>query len=81
MALGICYYNLVKIHGSVGTTPAVAARVVQSPLTLAELVTAALAEGEMAPPKPQPLKLQVRPGAEEKPARELPGGRGFLRLV
>ncbi|WP_437661135.1 IS1 family transposase [Sorangium sp. So ce1182] len=81
VALGICAYNLVKIHGALGTTPAVAARVTDHPWTLAELVTAALAEGETAPPEPQPLKLQVRPGAEEKPARELPGGRGFLRLV
>ncbi|WP_434047140.1 MULTISPECIES: IS1 family transposase [Sorangium] len=81
VALGICAYNLVKIHGALGTTPAVAARVTDHPWTLAELVTAALAEGESAPPEPQPLKLQVRPGAEEKPARELPGGRGFLRLV
>ncbi|WP_437314729.1 IS1 family transposase [Sorangium sp. So ce385] len=81
VALGICYYNFVRLHGSLGTTPAVAARVVPNPWTLAELVTAALAEGETAPPAPQPLKLQVRPGAEERPARELPGGRGFLRLV
>ncbi|WP_437961181.1 IS1 family transposase [Sorangium sp. So ce119] len=81
VALGICAYNLVKIHGALGTTPAVAARVADHPWTLAELVTAALTEGEIAPPEPQPLKLQVRPGAEERPARELPGGRGFLRLV
>ncbi|WP_437644675.1 IS1 family transposase [Sorangium sp. So ce362] len=81
VALGICAYNFVRMHGTLGTTPAVAARVAQGPWTLAELVTAALAEGETAPPAPQPLKLQVRPGAEEKPARELPGGRGFLRLV
>ncbi|WP_437877544.1 IS1 family transposase [Sorangium sp. So ce513] len=81
VALGICYYNFVKLHGTLETTPAVAARLVQSPWTLAALETAALAEGETAPPEPQPLKLQVRPGATEKPARELPGGRGFLRLV
>ncbi|CAN96694.1 hypothetical protein sce6525 [Sorangium cellulosum So ce56] len=81
VALGVVYYNFVRLHGALGTTPAVAARVAQNPWTLAELVTAALAEGEIAPPEPQPLKLQVRPGATEKPARELPGGRGFLRLV
>ncbi|WP_437654710.1 hypothetical protein [Sorangium sp. So ce1182] len=81
IGLGICAYNLVKIHGALGTTPAVTARVADHPWTLAELVTAALAEGDAAPPEPQPLKLQVRPGAEERPARELPGGRGFLRLV
>ncbi|WP_231864558.1 hypothetical protein [Sorangium cellulosum] len=81
IGLGIASYNWVRVHGTLGTTPAVAAGLTERPWTLAELVTAALAEEETAPPVAQPLKLQPRPGETPAPARELPGGRGWLRLV
>lgn len=81
IGLGIASYNWVRVHGTLGTTPAVAAGLAERPWSLAELVTAALAEEETAPPVPQPLKMQPRPGEEPAPARELPGGRGWLRLV
>ncbi|WP_437686427.1 IS1 family transposase [Sorangium sp. So ce176] len=81
IGLGIASYNWVRAHGTLGTTPAVAAGLAERPWTLAELVIAALAEDDTAPPVPQPLKLEPRPGEEPTPARELPGGRGWLRLV
>ncbi|WP_437872942.1 IS1 family transposase [Sorangium sp. So ce363] len=81
VGLGIAAYNWVRVHGTLGTTPAVAAGLAERPWTLAELVTAAIVEEETAPPVAQPLKLQPRPGETAAPARELPNGRGFLRLV
>jgi IS1 family transposase len=81
IGLGIAAYNWTRVHGTLGTTPAVAAGLAERPWTLAELVTAALAEEETAPPVAQPLKLEPRPGEAPTPARELPGGRGWLRLV
>ncbi|KYF51338.1 transposase [Sorangium cellulosum] len=81
IGLGIAAYNWVRVHGTLGTTPAVAAGLAERPWTLTELVTAALAEEETAPPVAQPLKLEPRTGEAPAPARELPGGRGWLRLV
>lgn len=82
IGLGIASYNWVRVHGTLGTTPAVAAGLAERPWTLAELVTAAVGEEEETlPPTPQPLKLQPRPGEAPAPARELPGDRGWLRLV
>ena len=57
--------------------PAIAAGVVESVWTLADLMTAALAEQGGEKPTAQPLTIR-RP---EAPARELPGGRGWLQLV
>ncbi|WP_437947032.1 IS1 family transposase [Sorangium sp. So ce296] len=81
IGLGIASYNWARVHGTLGTTPAVAAGLAERPWTLAELVAAALAEEETAPPVAQPLKLEPRPGEASAPARELPDGRGWLRLV
>ncbi|WP_437716486.1 IS1 family transposase [Sorangium sp. So ce448] len=82
IGLGIASYNWVRVHGTLGTTPTVAAGLAERPWTLAELVTAALdEEEETPPPAPQPLKLQPRPGESPTAARELPAGRGWLRLV
>lgn len=47
------------------------------PLTLAQLIELALAEVPVPPPERQ--KLVLRPGAGA--ARELQGGRGWLRAV
>jgi IS1 family transposase len=81
MALGIASYNLVRVHSTLETTPAVAAGLAEQPWTIAELVTAALAEEETAPPVAVPLMLAPRPGEVLAPARELPNGRGWLRVV
>lgn len=83
MALGLVAYNLTRIHGSLnGRTPAMAAGLTDHVWSLEELVTAALVEPEAAAPEAQPLALVPRPGeAAQGPSRELPNGRGFLRLV
>ncbi|WP_437653084.1 IS1 family transposase [Sorangium sp. So ce1182] len=81
IGLGIAAYNWVRVHDTLGATPAVAAGLAERSWTLAELVTAALAEEETAPPVAQPLKMQPRPGEAPTPARERPAGRGWLRLV
>jgi IS1 family transposase len=76
-ALHFAYYNLVRLHETIGTTPAVALGVAEKPWTLADLVAAALAEEETAAPVRG--MLAMRPGTGT--ARELPNGKGFLRLV
>lgn len=77
-ALFACFYNLVRVHSSIGTAPAVAAGIIHEPWSLAQLVEEALCAEEAAPIDPQPL--QPREG-EHKVIRELPEGRGFLRLI
>jgi IS1 family transposase len=81
IALGIFSYNFTRIHGTLGVTPAMAAGLTDHPWTIEEVVTAALAEPESEAPVAQPLKLQARPGEAQTPARELPNGRGWLRVV
>ena len=84
MALGVMAYNFCRLHLAIGgdRTPAMAARVADHPWTMAELVTAALAEETSAAPVAVPLKLPVeRAGRAIGTARELPNGRGFLRVV
>jgi len=76
-ALHFAYYNLVRIHDTIETTPAVSLGVVDRPWTLAELVEVALAEPQVEGPIAKPLELRPNAG----PARALPGCRGFLRLV
>jgi hypothetical protein len=80
-ALHFAYYNLVRVHETLETTPAVKLRVIDRPLSVAELVEMALdAAEEPAPPclVPQPLALPER---QRSAARELPNGRGWLRVV
>ena len=80
-ALHFAYYNLVRVHEPLGTTPAVKLRMADWPLTVTELVDMALdAAEEPAPPAmvPQPLALPER---HRSAARQLPNGRGWLRVV
>ena len=80
-ALHFAYYNLVRVHETLEATPAVKLRAVQRPLTVAELVEMALdAAEEPAPTRavPQPLALPER---HRTATRELPNGRGWLRVV
>ncbi|MCC6558524.1 MAG: IS1 family transposase [Polyangiaceae bacterium] len=82
VALHFAFYNFCRIHESLRVTPAMEARVVDRAWTVDELVAAALAEPAGAPPRAKPLRLpEPPPGADAAPSRELPGGRGFLRLV
>jgi len=76
-ALGFMAYNFVRIHATLGCTPAMAAGLADHPWTIGELMEAALAAEPCEPPVPRPLAL--RPGTAA--ARELPNGRGFLRVV
>jgi IS1 family transposase len=80
-ALHFAYYNLVRIHETLDTTPAVKLGVLDRPLAVGELVEVALeAAEELAPASPvaQPLAL---PEHHRGAVRELPNGRGWLRAV
>ena len=78
MALGVMAYNFTKIHSAIDTSPAVYAKVSDHVWTIGELLTAAL---DAAPVEdPEPVKLALPPW-HVSPVRELPNGRGFLRVV
>lgn len=77
VALHFAFYNFVRPHETLKTAPAVRAGLVPVPLTLAQFVELALAE--MPVPAPERQKFALRPGTGA--ARELPGGRGWLRAV
>jgi len=77
VALTYCYYNLCWIPGKLRVTPAMAAGVVDHVYDLPEFMNAVLS----AEPCDAPEKKPLAPRLPEGPARELPNGRGFLRLV
>jgi IS1 family transposase len=84
-ALGICAYNFVKEHSTLGkhVTPAMALGLVDRPWTIRDLVEAALEAREhpAEPVQPGPLSMpSQRGGYPVGAARPLPGG-GFLRSV
>ena len=54
IGLHFAHYNLVRVHDSIGTTPAVRAGLAEIPWSLAELVREALA-AEPMPPPPVPV--------------------------
>jgi hypothetical protein len=80
----VAHHNFVRIHGALRVTPAIEAGItdhVWSTDELVERALAALAE-PAAPPVKKPLSMPETPqGAPVAPVRELPNGRGFLRLV
>ena len=78
LALHFLFYNFVKVHSELKTTPAVAAKLADRPWTAAEVVAACLVEPASAKPMAAPLAL---PEGHRGAARELPGGRRWLRLV
>jgi IS1 family transposase len=78
VALHFAYYNFCRIHEAIRSTPAMEARVTSTVWTVAQLVELALAEPETALPEPRPLA--PRQGTQGA-ARELPGGRGWLRVI
>ncbi|WP_438006183.1 hypothetical protein WME89_47500 [Sorangium sp. So ce321] len=77
VALHYVYTNLCHIPRTMRITPAMAAGVTDHVWTLEELMVAAMAEPAGEKPEPQPLTIQKPEG----PARELPAGRGWLRVV
>jgi IS1 family transposase len=77
-ALNYCAYNLTWVVRTLRVTPAMAVGITNHVWDMAELHDAITAEvAPVEKPKAQPLTHRTPPG----PARELPGGRGFLRLV
>ena len=64
VALHFAHYNLVRVHETLGTPPAVAAGIVAAPWSIAELVRAAL-DAAKAPPvaDPAPVASPMNPDA------------------
>ncbi|XXR84110.1 IS1 family transposase [Sorangium sp. So ce394] len=77
VALSVATYNLTRVHASLRVSPAMAAGIVAELWSVEDMVRAALAEPAAAPPVPQALTLPGQTG----PVRQLPGGKGWLRLV
>ncbi|MGK4001530.1 IS1 family transposase [Sorangium sp. So ce1036] len=77
IALHYVYTNLCRIPRNMRITPAMAAGVTDSVWTLEMLMDAALAEPAGEKPEPKPLAIPKPEG----PTRELPAGRGWLRIV
>ncbi|WP_437763864.1 IS1 family transposase [Sorangium sp. So ce764] len=82
VALHMAFYNFCRPHEAHRVTPAMEAGMTDRVWSVEELVTAALAEAPGEPPKPRALRLpEPSPGAPTAPARALPNGRGWLRVV
>jgi IS1 family transposase len=81
ISLFVAHHNFCRIHGALRCTPAMEAGITDRVWSVEELVACVLAE----PEGPKPVKVALRlPDVPERPAgpvRELPNGRGFLRLV
>lgn len=71
VALLTWWYNFVRIHSSLETTPAVRAGITSEPWTMEQLLEAALSE-ELTPPL-EPKTLRPRED-EHRTARQLPSG-------
>ncbi|TKD06348.1 transposase [Polyangium fumosum] len=78
-AISLCYayYNLCHVVSSLRVTPAMAAGVTDRVWSLEEFMQAILS----AAPVERPEKKALASRVPEGPARELPNGRGFLRVV
>ena len=63
---------------TIETAPAVAAGIIPEPWSLAQLVEEALAAEEAPPIKAEPLRPRE---GDHRTARELPEGRGWLRVI
>jgi len=77
VALNYVHYNLCWIPRTTRVTPALAVGATDHLWELEELLDALLSVPETAPPQAQPLT----PRKPETTSRELPNGRGFLRVV
>ncbi|XXX82744.1 IS1 family transposase [Sorangium sp. So ce134] len=82
VALHMAFYNFCRPHEALRVTPGMESGLTDHVWSVEELVAAALTEVPADPPKPKPLRLpEPPPGSLTAPARALPNGRGFLRLV
>lgn len=77
VALDYVAFNLCHVVRTLRVTPAMQAHIVDHVWTVPELLDALLSEPCGDAPRAQPLAHRTPDG----PARELPNGRGFLRLV
>ncbi len=77
VALNYVHYNFCLICKSLRTTPAMAAGVASKLWTVEDLLDALLSE----PAGEKPVKQALIHRAPEVSARELPNGRGFLRVI
>lgn len=77
ISLGYCWYNLGLIVSTLRVSPALAAGVTDHVWDLPEFLAAIEDAAPCERPERQPLKARTTEG----PARALPEGRGFLRLV
>jgi len=77
LALNYCWYNLGHVDRTLRITPAMAADVTDHVWSLAEFMEAVLATAPVEKPIAHPLTHR----APVSTSRELPGGRGFLRVV
>ncbi|WP_437574631.1 IS1 family transposase [Sorangium sp. So ce887] len=77
VALHYVHVNFCHIPRNMRVTPAMAAGVTDRAWTLEELMIAALDEPAGEKPEPQPLTIPKPEGT----ARELPAGRGWLRVL
>lgn len=84
VGLHVAWYNFCRVHESLRVTPAMEAGITDHVWTTEELVTRALSSPNHDAPTPEGLKLpggSVSPDGNPQGARELPNGRGWLRLV
>lgn len=77
LALSYCWFNLGRVQKGMKVTPAMAAGITDHVWELDEFLTAIMTAEPCAPPERQPLAPRV----PETTHRELPTGRGFLRVV
>jgi IS1 family transposase len=77
VALGYVHYNLCHVVKTLRVTPAMAAGITDHPWDVAELCEALLSAVPCATPDRKPIAIPV----PATTARELPNGRGFLRVV
>ena len=82
VSLHVAWYNFCRVHESLRVTPAMEAGITDHVWSVQELVERALAAEPCAPPEPKKLAPSApAPGEKPNTARELPNGRGWLRVV
>ncbi|XXR71589.1 transposase [Sorangium sp. So ce388] len=77
VSLAYCHYNFCHVVKTLRVTPAMQAGITGRIWSLDEFMEAILNEPDGGKPEPKPLAVRQPEG----PARELPNGRGWLRLV
>lgn len=79
VSLHVVWYNFCRVHETLRVTPAMEAGIAKHVWTVQELVERALSAEPCDAPQPKPLAPP--PGETPVTARELPNGKGWLRVV